>query len=240
MYKYSVIILLYNRDNELMRQSMNCLASVLATTNRKETEIIVVDNGSTVRTNYWEEHADTYIRFLKNEGIARGWNAGLKEAKGKYIAVLGDDTIVHGNWLEELQKAMDIPDCGLANLHVQHLPAGQGIVENYKWASAACFMVTPFILEEVGYFNEGYFPCNFEDWSYFLTIYNKGYKIYRNYGISIQHNEGSTVHQPDLASQFDKTRDYFIKEWGRDAIDVFCGKESIYHFLAEYNEHHSE
>lgn len=233
MIKYSVIILFYDRTPELMQISKDCLASVLRTVNRDETEIIIVNNGSTVGNPYFEDNADVYIATAQNKGCAAGWNMGLKQARGQYIAVLGNDTIVHGNWLEELQKAMDMPDCGLANVHVQGLPAGQGIVENYKWVSAAVFMVTPETLQQVGYFDEDYFPVNYEDWDYFLRVYNAGLKIYRNYGISIQHKQGTTAHQPDLAEQNYKTKATFIRKWGRDATGVFCGDESIYKFLSD-------
>lgn len=202
---------------------MDCLASVMGSVNRDETEIIVVDNGSTVRTDYWEKNADTYIRFKENRGISCGWNAGLRASRGKYMVVLGDDTIVHGNWLTELQKAMDMPSAGVANLHVQHLPQGEGIVETYKWYSGACFMVTRKTIEKVGYFDEEIFPCNTEDWDYWIRTYQMGLKLYKNFSTSVMHKEGQTVHAPDLAEHTQKLLKRLQDKYGFDPTPVFCG-----------------
>lgn len=228
--KYSVIILIYHRTPELVEMAKNCLASVINTVDRSNTEIIVVDNGSTVKSDYWL-NADQYIRLEGNMGISVGWNTGLKASKGKYKVILGDDTILHGNWLEELEKCFKEPLCGVANLHMEHLPHGKGIVENYKWPSGACFMLTDETIKKVGYFDEEIWPCNTEDWDYWIRVYKAGLKFYRNYTISIQHKEGATLHAPDLSMHTQKLLDRLNKKHGFNAVDVFCGNLSIYKAL---------
>ena len=210
-----------------MEMGMDCLASVLSSINRDETEVIVVDNGSTVRTDYWEKNADTYIRFDDNRGISAGWNAIIKNARAKYINILGDDVIVSKGWLEELQKAMDMPQAGMANVHVQHLPHGVGIIETVKWPSGACFMLTPKTVEKVGYFYEGYIKCNWEDADYWTRILQVGLKMYKNNAITVQHKEGQTVHAKDLSSNFEKNRQIYIERFGFDCQNVFYGMESF-------------
>lgn len=231
-YKYTVGILIYHRSQELVDMGIECLGSVLANINRDETEVIVVDNGSTVTSDVWAKNADQYIRFNQNMGISRGWNAILKNARGKYINILGDDTKVRAGWLEALQEAMDQPKCGMANIHVEHLPVGIGIVETYKWPSGACFMLTKETLDKVGYFREElYYPGNFEDHDYWARVYENGLKIYRNYGCSIQHKEGATVHAPDISGHFDRLKKIFIEQHGFDNQAVFCGNDHIEKYL---------
>lgn len=230
-FKYTVGILIYHRSQELVDMGIECLASVLANVKRDETEIIIVDNGSSATTDAWVKNADTYIRFDENKGIARGWNAILKNAKGEYITILGDDTKVRPHFLEELQKAMDMPKAGMANVYVEHLPPGIGIVETYKWPSGACFMFNRNTLDKVGYFDENIFPCNTEDWDYWIRIYKVGLKIYRNYGCSIQHLEGQTVHSPDLSAEHNRLMAELKKKHGFDPTMVFCGQESIEKYL---------
>lgn len=231
-YKYTVGILIYHRTQALVDMAIECLDSVLRNIDRNETEIIIVDNGSPVRSEAWEKNADTYIRFNQNMGISHGWNALLKHAKGKYIAILGDDTKVRSGWLEGLQEAMDQPQCGVANIHVEHLPVGIGIVENYKWFSHACFMLTQETVKKVGYYREDlYYPCNFEDHDYLTRIYKAGLKAYVNYGKSIQHLEGQTVHAPDLSEHFDRLKKVFIEQHGFDNQAVFCGNDRIENYL---------
>lgn len=225
-YKYTVGILIYHRTPGLVDIGKDCLGSVLANIDRNETEIILVDNGSTERFN-WEDSVDTYIRFNENKGISRGWNAILKNARGKYITILGDDVQVRANFLQKLQEAMDQPLCGVANIHVEHLPPGIGIMETYKWPSGACFMLTQNTIDKVGYFDESIFPANTEDWDYWIRLYQKGLKFYRNYGCSIQHLEGATVHARDISAEHDRLMSNLIKKYGFNPIPVFCGAQDM-------------
>ena len=216
--KYSVIVLIYHRTPELVEMAKNCIASIR--TNSQDYELIVVDNGSTVKSE-WD--CDAHIDLKQNTGIARGWNSGLKLSRGKYKVILGDDTIVHGEWLQELQKAMDMPQAGVANIYVQHLPQGVGIVENYKWFSGACFMLTNKTIEKVGYFDEEIFPCNTEDWDYWLRTYKVGLKLYVNYGHTVQHLEGQTVHAPDLSVHTQALLKRLEDKYGVNPVPIFTG-----------------
>lgn len=219
--KYSVILLIFHRTQELVDMARDCIASIKNSS--KDYELIIVDNGSTVRYD-WEKECDTYVRLDRNMGISHGWNTGLKIARGKYMVLLGDDTIVREGWLEGLQKAMDMPMAGLANIYVEHLPQGVGIVENYKWFSHACVMLTQNTIRRVGYYREDlYFPCNFEDHDYITRVMRAGLKCYINYGVTIQHKEGQTVHAKDLSEHFLRLKDVFMKEHGFDNQEVFCG-----------------
>ena len=231
-YKYTVGILIYHRTQELVDMAIECLDSVLRNIDRNETEVIIVDNGSTVQSDVWAKNADQFVRFNKNMGISRGWNAILKLARGDYYVVLGDDTKVTSGWLEAMQKAMDMPDCGIANIHVEHLPANIGVIENYKWFSHACFMLTQNTINKVGYYREDlYFPCNFEDHDFLTRIYKAGLKAYVNYGKSIQHLECQTVHAPDLSEHFQRLKGIFMKEHGFDNQAVFCGFDDIHKYI---------
>lgn len=227
-YKYTVGILIYHRTQELVDIAHDCLGSVLANIDRDTTEIIICDNGSTVRSDIWEKNADTYIRFNQNMGISHGWNSIIKLARGKYINILGDDTQVREGWLEAMAEAMDKPKCGIANVHVEHLPVGIGIIENYKWFSHACFMLTQETIKKVGYYREDlYYPCNFEDHDYITRVYKAGLKVYVNYGKSIRHLEGQTVHAKDLSEEFQRLKKVFMDEHGFDNQLVFCGNQPM-------------
>lgn len=233
-YKYSVCILIYHRTKELVEMAEECLASVLNSSDRDETEILLCDNGSTFRSEALEKNVDTYIRFNKNMGISRGWNEMLRLAKGKYPVIIGDDVIVHDGWLEAMQKGIEMPNAGMCNPHVEHLPAGMGIVENYKWPSGACFMLSRNTIEKVGLFDEDvFFPASFEDTSYWYRIYKNGLKIYTNYGLSVQHLEGQTDNAPDIASKFDINKERFIKLHGFDPIPYFYGDGNLYDILSK-------
>lgn len=223
--KYSIVLLIFHRSQELVDMAMNCVHSIKRST--VDAELIIVDNGSTVRHD-WEKECDVYVRLDKNMGISHGWNTGIRLARANYINILGDDTIVRPGWLEALQEAMDMPLAGLANVYVEHLPPGQGIVENYKWFSHACVMLTKKTIARVGYYDQDtYFPCNFEDHDYITRVYKAGLRCYVNYGMSIQHKEGQTVHAKDLSEQFTRLKKAFMDKWGFDNQAVICGEKSF-------------
>lgn len=221
---YSIIILIFHRTPELVEMAKECLGSVKA--NSKDCEIILVDNGSTERFE-WEKHVDTYVRLDENKGISRGWNTGLKLARGKFKVILGDDVTVMPGYLEGLREAIEMPQAGMANIHVEHLPHGKGIVENYKWLSGACFMLTQKTIDRIGYFDETIFPANTEDWDYWTRILRNGMKIYVNYQVSVMHKEGQTVHAPDISEHTQRLLKQFEAKHGFDPVPVFCSDKNF-------------
>ncbi|MCP3682770.1 MAG: glycosyltransferase family 2 protein [bacterium] len=103
--KVSVVILNWNGKGYLK----DCLSSVFMQ-NFKDFEVIVVDNKSTdgsvefVKKNF--KKAKLVVN-KKNYGFAEGNNIGVRKAKGKYIALLNNDTVVDKNWLSALVKELE-------------------------------------------------------------------------------------------------------------------------------------
>lgn len=227
-YKYTVGILIFHRTDELFEIGKKCLESVLASCDRENTQIIIADNGSTKRSDYWVENSDIYVRYAENRGVSAGWNAILKMADGEFINILGDDTEVKPGWLDAMSECFDNQDCGVSNPYVEHLPLGVGIKQGYKWFSGACFMIKRSVLEKVGYFRQDlYFPTNFEDTDYWCRVMKAGYKLYTNYKTKVRHLEGQTTKATDLDVAKQGTRTAFLKEWGFDPVPYFCQDKNI-------------
>ena len=227
--KYTVIMLIYHRFENLVDMARDCAATVRD--NSDDYEFIIVDNGSTIRHS-WEDECDTYVRLDKNWGISHGWNTGIKLARADNIVIIGDDIKVNDGWLEAMYEGMKQPNAGMCNPRVQHLPGGSGIIENYKWPSGACFMINKNTINKVGLFaEEDYFPANHEDWDYWTRIYQSGLKLYRNYAVGVHHLEGQTIHADDISRESEQTRDVYLEKWGFDPVPVFCGDESIYDYI---------
>ena len=74
-------------------------------------EVIVVDNGSTDGTvDFIKSFREPRLRMVslsENRGFAGGCNAGMTQARGRYIATLNNDTEADRNWLGELVRVMD-------------------------------------------------------------------------------------------------------------------------------------
>ena len=107
----SIIIL--TRNN--LEYTKMCLESIRRYTPEPH-EIIVVDNGSTDGTiEYLEAQED--VKLIKNGlnlGFALGNNLGLREARGEYIVILNNDTVVTEGWLTKLiNSAQSNPQVGI-------------------------------------------------------------------------------------------------------------------------------
>ncbi len=98
----SIVILNHNGLGDLKE----CFDS-LSNLTYKEIELIFVDNNSQDKSvDFVKENFQCVkiIELFKNYGFAQGNNFGAKAAKGDYIVLLNNDTIVDKNWISEMVK----------------------------------------------------------------------------------------------------------------------------------------
>jgi GT2 family glycosyltransferase len=102
--KISVIVPNYNGKHFLRA----CFTSLFST-GYSPLEVVMVDNASTdgsvdfVRSHFPKVKI---IQSVQNLGFAGAVNLGIKAAKGDYLAILNNDTVVDSRWLIELKKAI--------------------------------------------------------------------------------------------------------------------------------------
>jgi GT2 family glycosyltransferase len=105
----SVIVVNWDRC-ELLR---SCLASLERQT-YSDFEIVVVDNGSSDGSvAYLDSVTGPLLRVVKldaNYGFTGGANAGIRIARGRYIALLNNDAEAEPDWLRTLAAALDADD----------------------------------------------------------------------------------------------------------------------------------
>lgn len=107
MIKYSVIIPVYNG----MHTIALCLKGLTQQSiDKKEYEIIVVDDGSTDRTPDIIEQFPVRYLWQKNQGPATARNKGAQEARGDILLFTDSDCIPQYNWIKEMVKPFDDPN----------------------------------------------------------------------------------------------------------------------------------
>jgi len=111
--KLSVVIICWNSLPNL-RQLLESLPGAL---DGIDSEVIVVDNGSTDSTaGFMAERwpSLTYLRLDRNYGVAYARNRGIERASGEFIWLLDDDTVVNPAAVGAMLAYMGAtPGCGI-------------------------------------------------------------------------------------------------------------------------------
>lgn len=113
----SIIIPVYNVEQYLS----DCILSVLNQT-YGNIEVILIDDGSTdssgiICDNFAKKDERVSIYHIKNGGVSKARNLGIKKARGKYIQFVDSDDTVEPNMVEDLLKNLietnsDLSICG--------------------------------------------------------------------------------------------------------------------------------
>lgn len=111
--KLSIIIITWN-GRALLTQCLEALGALLE---RKDTEFIVVDNGSADGTVDFLRATYPGIRLVElpeNRGVAYARNRGLEQARGRYLWMLDNDTKASVGVIDGMLEFMDThPECGV-------------------------------------------------------------------------------------------------------------------------------
>ena len=213
----AIVILTWNG----LEYTQACLESLAAQTPiGRGAHVIVVDNGSTDDTLPYLRSLDwiTRIEHDRNEGYARGNNAGIRAAPADCdVLLLNNDTIITSSgWLEEMQRAayaddeIGIVGCRLVLPDGRLLHAGAYMPVDGFWGQqvgslekdvnqygadrqvqsvvGACMYVKRAVLDAVGLLDEAYFSY-FEDTDYCLRAADAGFRTVCAGGVTLVHHE---------------------------------------------------
>lgn len=103
--------------------TVGCIRSIEKEAGDISFEVLLTDNGSNdgsveafkkiKEEKYWKNKF-TLVLNDSNTGYAKANNQGIKKAKGKYIFLLNNDTVVHKDALQNLLKFVrETPDAGV-------------------------------------------------------------------------------------------------------------------------------
>lgn len=87
-----------------------CLESLRALPDRTSWELILIDNGSTDGSSELARELCPGVRLIRNEfntGFAPANNQGLAVARGRYVMLLNDDTVIRPHAFDRLIEFMD-------------------------------------------------------------------------------------------------------------------------------------
>jgi GT2 family glycosyltransferase/predicted Zn-dependent protease len=244
----SVVILCCNE----LEYTRLCLESVLRHT-RPPYELILVDNGSTdgtpvylveVRARPGPERV-AVIRNESNRGFPAGCNQGLAAARGRYLVLLNNDTVVTEGWLDGLVAwvVRDWPHVGLVGAVTNYTAAPQQVEAGYAdlggleefaarrraaFAGQAlryprltgfCLLARREVLEQVGTFDERFGLGYFDDDDLSLRVREAGYQLVIALDVFVHHFGSRTFAAlgVDPHKQLLANFQQFKAKWGPEA-----------------------
>lgn len=241
----SVIVVSYNQWPLTER----CLASLNENSDAAHLEIIVVDNGSRdetpARLQAWRDQRPTDRHAILNEenrGFACAVNQGLRCARGDFLVILNNDTIVSPGWARGLRRHLQRdPTIGLicpitnniGNEAQVALP-GSSPPEVFRSALAYslersgdtfgltiaaffCVMLPRGVWERIGELDERFFPGFFEDDDYCLRVRGAGWRIACAEDVFVYHELSASFSREGASRRqeiFERNKRLFEEKWG--------------------------
>lgn len=222
----SIIVPIYNRW-DLVHARMNELHRYCRAD--ENLEIILVDDASTdmdIRGGvaFWQKQVGLPIRFAshkENRGFGATCNDGVRIAKGEIIALLSDDVVVQGNFIDDIRSIIAEKPRSLIGGEIIDFPGGWNEIP-YNGGR----MVIPYcngwflackksIWEELGGFDPLYGRFDMEDVDISTTAHLLGIELISLHSRNLHHLGGISIASlgVDRLAITKKNREKYLEKW---------------------------
>ena len=203
------------------RFTYSCVRSIVEQTPDVRFEVILVDDASPEPASIALAHVDG-LRLIRNDanvGFIASCNRGAREARGKVLVFLNNDTLVTAGWLPALLSALDGPGVGLVGAKLIY-PDGalqeagailwqNGSASNYgrnddaskpefsyvrdvDYCSGTCLAMRRGDFHALGGFDAHFSPAYYEDADLAMRVRRSGKRVVYQPAATIVHFEGVT------------------------------------------------
>lgn len=153
----------------------------------KNFEVIIVDQTDDFKKEFYEGwNLDLKFWFQEEKALWKARNEAIRSAKGSYILLYDDDSLVEKNWIFEHLKCLDFYKSDLSS-GVSISVVGADVPKNYSYFRWSDQLDTGNVLLKKEIFHKiGFFDLQFEkqrmgDGEYGLRCYLNGYKNISNH-----------------------------------------------------------
>ncbi|WP_300565207.1 glycosyltransferase family A protein [Flavobacterium sp.] len=153
----------------------------------KNFEVIIVDQTDAFREDFYKGWKfDLKYWFQEEKALWRARNEAIQSAKGDYILLYDDDSLVEPNWIEEHLKCLDYFQADLSS-GVSISTVGAEVPKHYsyfRWSDqldTGNVLLKKSIFTEIGFFDRQFEKQRMGDGEYGLRAYLNGYKNISNY-----------------------------------------------------------
>lgn len=215
----SIVIPVYNN----VRLTAVCLNALLRELGSIPVEVIVVDDGSSDGTHEYLESCSgiRLVTHARNEGVVQSINDGAAVARGRYLHLLNNDTIVTPRWMTPLLRTFEsrdrvgavgsqlrAPDGSVSEAGAVIWRDGNGtnfgrgrsakdpavaFPREVDYCSAASMMVRTDLFRDLGGFSQEFSPAYYEDADLCFRLRAAGHRVLYQPDSVVVHFEGSTA-----------------------------------------------
>jgi len=160
-------------------------------------EVILVNAGS---KNIEHPMITKRIDLPVNVSFSNSMNAGIKEATGDYVCVIGNDVFPEKGWLKKLLLTakntgafVTSPINDKTELKNYKLKKIEGTTFYAEFFPAVCWLLSRECINKVGLFDESYRIGTYEDNDYLKRVEQEGGKLVVNTSIVVGHLENQTI-----------------------------------------------
>jgi GT2 family glycosyltransferase len=211
----SVVIPVLVVNEDLLLQAKRAVNSIRT----KNTKIILVDNGSTVGSDWFKDNADIYLRYPSAIGFGAACNAGIKESKGEFIVISSIDVEYRIGSVDDLAAILQ----GEGILCPSSIDKGQAKSEELYLNNTfgATFMLSRKTYDKVklpeGLYDERYEHGYFEDMDLWYRCDELGIPLVRTGRVLVFHGQGTTNKTLGVLDKFmEINKQKFIDKWGKE------------------------
>lgn len=244
---YSIIIPCYNH----LDLTIQCINNIIRNSNMKSLEIILINDGSTDGTKEWLESLErkpnvSTVHHQERRGFTKSCNQGMKQARGDYIILLNNDTLVTPNWLNNLENSLfqarrryKNPNFHLVGPMSNNVPGLQQIkidmpidkVDDYGekyyklnknkikpvlFLSGFCLMFTRKLYNRVEDLDERFSPGGYEDRDFCLRARLEGFLACISQDTFIYHHGHKTIDEFPELDRGHINRWKYFEKWQDD------------------------
>jgi GT2 family glycosyltransferase len=202
-----------------------CLKALLAQVTAEDEIVVVDNNSTDNSVPLLRSHFPDVkvICNERNLGYAGGANTGLRAATGDVLILLNPDIQVHEGWLAALKDALKDERVGVAGCKllypgdeiIQHaggiinlpmaLPDHYGYrqrdegqwnqTREVDYVTGAALALRRCVLDEVGFFDQGFHPAYYEEADFCLRVRRAGYQVLYVPKAVATHHEHSSLEE---------------------------------------------
>ena len=211
-----------------------CVSSVIKWTESDDTEILILDNGSSDSTGEMLEELSAQHNNLKvihadhtlGDGAAK--NILLKLASGEIFILLDPSVEIKGNFVDRIEELLKSPEVGIAGLaglrtkDLLHFHDGEGESGRMDAMQGYCFAIRRQDVARVGLMRESFRYYRNLDLDFSFQFKEKGFSIIADHTLPMElheHRGWTALSEGERDELSKKNYGRFLKKW-RNRTDL--------------------